>query len=190
MCLSKFICSFFLRLFGWDTSATFPSGIKKCVIAVGPHTSGWDVVVGVLYRSAVGISNAKFLGKKELFDGPFGFIFKSLGGTAVDRFNKHNVVEQVIDLFNQNETFMLALSPEGTRKKVDRLRTGFYHIAKGANVPIIMAGLDFGNKRLVLSEPFYATDNEEKDLQKIIEFFAPVQGMIPEFGMQHLLQQQ
>ncbi|MDE3145216.1 MAG: 1-acyl-sn-glycerol-3-phosphate acyltransferase [Bacteroidota bacterium] len=185
--MSKYISSFLLRLFGWDTSVRFPAGIKKCVIAVGPHTSGWDVVVGVLYRSAVGISNAKFLGKKELFDGPFGFVFKYLGGTPVDRFNKHNVVEQAIDLFNQNEISMLALSPEGTRKKVDRLRTGFYHIAKGANVPIIMAGLDFKNKRLILSEPVYPTNNEDRDLQKIIEFFAPIQGKIPEFGMRHLL---
>ncbi len=174
-------------MFGWNTSARFPAGIKKCVIAVGPHTSGWDVIVGVLYRSAVGVSETKFLGKKELFNGPFGFVFRSLGGTPVDRFNKHNVVEQVVELFNRNEIFMLALSPEGTRKKVDKLRTGFYHIARGANVPIVMVGLDFKNKRLIISEPFYTTENQEKDLQKIIEFFAPIQGKIPGFGMGHLL---
>lgn len=188
--MSKYISLFLLKLFGWDNSVRFPAGIKKCVIAVGPHTSGWDVVVGVLYRSAVGINNARFLGKKELFDGPFGFIFKYLGGTPVDRFNKNNLVEQVIELFNQNEKFILALSPEGTRKKVDRIRTGFYHIAKGANVPIILAGLDFKNKKLILSEAFFPTDNEEEDIQKIIEFFAPIQGLKPEFGMQHLLPHQ
>ena len=154
---------------------------------MAPHTSGWDVVVGVLYRAVIGIREARFFGKKELFDSPFGFIFKWLGGTPVDRFSKQNLVEQAVDLFNKNESFILALSPEGTRKRVDKLRTGFYYIAKGAKVPIVMAGFDFKNRKLLLSEPFYTSDNEEEDLRKIIGFFAPIQGKIPEFGMAHLM---
>ena len=158
------------------------------MIIVGPHTSGWDIVVGVLYRSAAKINGAHFLGKKELFDGPFGFLFKWLGGTPVDRFSKHNLVEQVVELFDQHDKYILALSPEGTRQKVEKLRTGFYHIAKGAKVPIVMAGIDFGNKRLILSEPFFPTDNEREDFQKIVSFFAPIKGKVPENGMSHLLQ--
>lgn len=154
---------------------------------MAPHTSGWDVVVGVLYRAVIGIREARFFGKKELFDSPFGFIFKWLGGTPVDRFSKQNLVEQAVDLFNKNESFILALSPEGTRKRVDKLRTGFYYIAKGAKVPIVMAGFDFKNRKLLLSEPFYTSDNEEEDLRKIIGFFAPIQGKNPELGMAHLM---
>lgn len=155
---------------------------------MAPHTSSWDVVIGLLYRNIIGISGTKFLGKKELFTGLTGIIFKLLGGTPVDRFAKHNVVEQVIDLFNKNTEFKLALSPEGTRHKVDKLRTGFYHIAKGAKVPIVMAGLDFKNKKLILSTPFYASNDEAEDIQKVIKFFAPIEGKVPELGIRHLLQ--
>ena len=154
---------------------------------MAPHTSGWDIVVGVLYRNIIGIRGAKFFGKKELFDSPLGFIFKSLGGLPVDRFSKQKLVETAIEIFNTNEKFILALSPEGTRKKVEKLKTGFYHIAKGAKVPIVMAGIDFKNKKLYLSEPFYTSDNEEEDIRKVICFFAPIQGKNPELGMGHLI---
>ena len=157
------------------------------MIIVAPHTSGWDVVIGVLYRAVIGIREARFFGKKELFDSPFGFIFKWLGGTPVDRFSKQNLVEQAVDLFNKNESFILALSPEGTRQRVDKLRTGFYYIAEGAKVPIVMAGFDFKNRKLLLSEPFYTSDNEEEDFRKIIGFFASIQGKNPELGMAHLM---
>lgn len=183
----KLFSIFCLRLFGWDTKPRFNQEIKKCIIVVAPHTSGWDIVIGVLYRSVIGISGARFFGKKELFDGPFGFIFKSLGGIPVDRFSKQNLVEQAIELFKENEKFILALSPEGTRQRVDKLRTGFYYIAKGAKVPIVMAGFDFKNRKLLLSAPFYTSDNEEEDFRRIIEFFAPIQGKIPDLGMGHLL---
>ena len=175
-----------LKLFGWDTKILFNPHIKKCVIAVGPHTSGWDIVIGVLYRSVIEIPNARFLGKKELFAGPFGFIFKWLGGTPVDRNSNQNLVDQVISKFQSNENFILALSPEGTRKKVDKIRTGFYYIAKGSGVPIILAGFDFKNKTLILSEPFFPSENEKEDLQKILSFFAPITGKHPQNGMSHL----
>src|SRR5574343_647252 len=116
-------------LSGWKISGNFPQEIPKLLMIVGPHTSWKDVVVGFAARSILGIDHAHFLGKKELFDGPFGWLFRWLGGTPVDRFSSNGVVEQAADLFRKNERFLLAMSPEGTRKKVDRLRTGFYHIA-------------------------------------------------------------
>jgi 1-acyl-sn-glycerol-3-phosphate acyltransferase len=175
-------------MMGWETTISFPIKIKKCVIIVGPHTSWWDVLIGALYRKILLLDDARFLGKKELFDGPFGFFFKWLGGTPVDRANKNNVVEQIIELYNSHSTFRLALSPEGTRKKVEKLRTGFYHIAKGANVPIIMVGLDFYNKQLLISEPFYASENETEDFKKIIQFYTPIKGKNPKNGIAHLLE--
>lgn len=110
-----------------------------------------------------------------------------MGGTPVDRFSRKNMVEQAIDMFRGKDDFMLALSPEGTRKKVDKLRSGFYHIAKGAGVPIVMVGLDFGNKQCVVGDHFYPSDNEAADFKRIITFFASVDGKIPENGVAHLL---
>ncbi|MEK7200340.1 MAG: 1-acyl-sn-glycerol-3-phosphate acyltransferase, partial [Bacteroidota bacterium] len=135
----RLIWSLFLRLMGWSLKGTFPYHIKKCVMIVGPHTSSWDFVIGIAFRSKVRITHTKFLGKAELFRGPFGFIFRKLGGFPVERFEQHNMVEEAAALFENHDSFVLALSPEGTRKKVERLRTGFYHIAKKAGVPIVMA---------------------------------------------------
>lgn len=135
------------------------------------------------------IKDGKYLGKAELFKAPFGFLFRWLGGTPVDRFSKHGVVDQVVEKFNNTEKLFIALSPEGTRKKVDKLRTGFYYIAKKANVPIVMIGLDYAKKEVSVSEPFYPTDNETADFKKIIEFFAPLKGYYPDQGVEHLLEE-
>ena len=177
-----------LKIAGWKTDIDFPGHIKKMVILVAPHTSTWDFPLGLAYRSVCRMKDTHFLGKAELFKGPFGFIFRWLGGTPVDRKSKHNVVDQVAAEFNKHEGFILALAPEGTRKKVDQLRTGFYFIAKAANVPILMTGLDFENKTLVVSEPFFPSDDEAADFKKIINFFGPIKGAIPELGLSHLME--
>jgi 1-acyl-sn-glycerol-3-phosphate acyltransferase len=183
----RFFWSLYVWITGWKIQHNFPYQLDKCVLIVAPHTSAWDFVIGLAIRSVRHLEHVKYLGKDSLFKGPFAFIFKSTGGFPVDRFNKHNMVDQVTQLFNSHEKFVLALSPEGTRKKTERLRTGFYHIAKTAGVPIVMVGLDFGKKEVTFSEPFYTTTNEPEDFKKIITFFAPLQGKIPEYGMAHLL---
>lgn len=169
----------------WSTQGKFPYHIKKMVIIVGPHTHWKDFIIGVAVRSAYRFSYVKFLGKQELFKPPFGFLFRWLGGTPVDRSNNNNLVDAVVQKFNESESLVIALSPEGTRKKVDKLRTGFYHIARQANVPILMAGLDFANRKVIFSEPFYTTENEEADYEIIRSFFRPIQGKIPEQGLMH-----
>ena len=169
---------------GWKAVSPFPSQVKKYVAIVGPHTSSWDFIIGVLFRSALQI-DAKFLGKEELFKGPFGFIFRWLGGYPVDRFQKSNMVDSVVSIFDSKDEFGIALSPEGTRKRVAKLRTGFYYIALKANVPVIMAGLDYKNKQAVFSEPMKLTGDQEADFEKIYQFYRPLTGKIPEYGMQH-----
>jgi 1-acyl-sn-glycerol-3-phosphate acyltransferase len=171
---------------GWKVNGVWPPHLTRAIIVVGPHTSSTDVVVGMAARSIVPIPFAHYLGKKELFDGIFGWFFRASGGVPVDRFSKNNMVEQVVAEFKKRENFVLALSPEGTRKKVDRLRTGFWHIAKQAGVPIVMAGLDFAKKELILSPPFFPGNIPDDDLPKLIRFFAPVQGKNPGNGMNHL----
>lgn len=187
--MQRFFWVGLFKLLGWDTAVHFPKGVKKCVIIAGPHTHWMDFPVGLAYRSILRIEQARFLGKKELFDGPFGFFFRWVGGIPVDRFSKHNVVDQVVDVLASKEEIMIALSPEGTRKKVDRLRTGFYHIAKKAGIPIVMIGLDFENKRVIVSEPYFPSKNEKNDFDRILEFFKPIKGKIPSQGFQEIQNQ-
>jgi 1-acyl-sn-glycerol-3-phosphate acyltransferase len=174
------------KIFGWKISGNFPYQYKKIVLAVAPHTHWVDVMVGLAARQALNIQQAKFLGKKELFVWPLGWILRKLGGTPVDRFSKQGMVDQVVELFNNNETFMLGLSPEGTRKKVNTLRTGFYHIAKKAGVPIVPIGFDYANKLVVVGQAFFAGDHEAADLKNIIAFYANIKGKKPWLDLRHL----
>lgn len=174
------------KLSGWKISGDFPHQYKKLILAVGPHTHWIDVMIGFAARQALGIKHAKFLGKKELFIGPLGWILKAMGGKPIDRSGKQGVVEQVAAMFDANETFMVGLAPEGTRKRVDSLRTGFYHIAKKAGVPIVPIGLDYENKRLVVGEAFFPGNNEADDLEKIMAFYANIEGRNPALDLRHM----
>jgi 1-acyl-sn-glycerol-3-phosphate acyltransferase len=97
------------------------------------------------------------------------------------------MVDQVVDRFNASDKFTIVLSPEGTRKRVDRLRTGFYHIAMGAGAPILMVGFDFANKKIILSKPFYPTGDFENDTKEMLRFWGPIKGFDPEKSLGHLL---
>lgn len=176
----------YLKILGWKISDQYPYHLKKFVLIAAPHTSAYDFFLALAVRSYLRIYDIRYFGKEELFKGPFGFIFRKTGGIPVDRFNKNAMVDQVVDLFNQNEKFVIGLSPEGTRKRVERLRTGFYHIAKKANVPIVMAGMDFKNKKITIAPPFYPTDDIDADMKFILNYFVDLQGKIPAYGLGHL----
>jgi 1-acyl-sn-glycerol-3-phosphate acyltransferase len=177
--LSKFI---YHKLLGWKVTgfSDFES-VKKAVIIAVPHTSWHDFYIGVLLRSVIGLK-ANFVGKKELFTFPFGWIFRALGGAPVIRKTNENQVEAIARLFNEHEVFRMTMAPEGTRKKVEEWRTGFYYIAKAANVPIIMFTLDFENKENRFSEPFYPTDDKEADFKFMRKFFEGLKGKVPEYS--------
>lgn len=182
---------FYWKLSGWKVVGKFPYQYKKMVLAVAPHTSWKDILIGFAVRSELRIEHAKFLGKKELFDGAFGFVFRWLGGIPVDRFgkkgiSKQGIVEQAVTLFANNENFILGLAPEGTRKRVEKLRSGFYQIAKKAQVPIIPFGFDFEHKQVIIGKPIFASDDEEEDFKKIIAFFSTIKGKEPAFDLRHL----
>jgi 1-acyl-sn-glycerol-3-phosphate acyltransferase len=181
----RWLCRQCLRLMGWKSVGDFPVGLKKYVVIVAPHTSGWDFVIGVMFRSVLHMEKAHYLGKAELFKPPFGFLFRWLGGYPVDRSSRHNMVEQVVNIFQQHDEFVLALSPEGTRQRVDRLRTGFYNIARQAKVPIVMIGFDYQRKLVLIDKPFDVT-NEEVDMKRILDFFRPVRGKFAEKDLGHL----
>ena len=168
---ARFILSIIL---GWKMDE-LPTDIKKYVIIAAPHTSWVDFPIAMLYRVATGVM-VHYVGKDSLFKGPFGFLFRKLGGFPVDRSSNNNTVDYIVSKFNASENFKLGLSPEGTRKKVDKWKTGFYFIAKGAGVPVVMATLDFGNKYIKVSEPFYPTSNKDKDFEFMRGFFINVKG--------------
>jgi 1-acyl-sn-glycerol-3-phosphate acyltransferase len=178
---------YYLHRNKWKFEGDYPYHLPKLVVAVAPHTSAWDFILGLAVRSKLKLHYIKFLGKQELFKPPFGFFFRRLGGTPVDRFSKRNMVEQVVDRFNATDRFTIVLSPEGTRKKVDRLRSGFYHIAVGAGVPILMVGFDFGSRKILLSQPFYPTGNFEADTKEMLKFWGPLKGREPEKSLGHLV---
>jgi len=182
----RLLLKLYWKLSGWKVVGQLPYQYKKMILIVAPHTSWKDILVGIAARNKLKIYQAKFLGKKELFDGPFGWLFRWLGGTPVDRFSKQGMVEQAAELFAINENFILAIAPEGTRKRVDKLRSGFYHIAKKAQVPIIPVGLDFENKQLVLGEHLFTSDDIAADYKKIISFFSAIKGKKPASDLCHL----
>ena len=173
--------SYFLlcKIAGWKLEGKIEPSIKKCVIIVAPHTSWYDFFLGILVRKILGLQ-IDFIAKKELFQFPFGWYFKWVGGTALDRTPNQNKVEAIAGIFKSRTVFRLALSPEGTRKKVKSWKTGFYYIAKEAEVPIIMVSFDYGKKTIKFSEPFYTSNDKEKDFFKIHEFYKGVHGKNPE----------
>jgi 1-acyl-sn-glycerol-3-phosphate acyltransferase len=176
--LYKFI---FFRLLGWKLIGTVDPKIRKCIIIVIPHTSNLDFFMGLLVRGILDIE-INFVGKKELFSFPLGYYFRSVGGAPLDRSGGKNNVDATVEVFNKHETFRLALSPEGTRKKVNDLRTGFYYIALKAHVPIIPVALDYGKKEVRIGNPVYVTGNYEEDMKMILPHFKDVKGKIPERG--------
>jgi 1-acyl-sn-glycerol-3-phosphate acyltransferase len=171
------------KTFGWKVKGSMPPDIKKFIIAVAPHTSNWDFIVGLAARSILRIHKAQFLGKSQLFKPPFGWFFRALGGHPVQRTTSEDMVEQVVRIFNDHDQFILAMAPEGTRKKVQKLRTGFYYIAKGARVPIIPVGFDFAKRAVIVGPTLFPSDHFEADMQKILSFYRTVRGRNPEYGL-------
>ena len=175
--IAKFI---FFKLLGWKIVGSFPD-LNKMVVMVIPHTSWHDFYVGVFVR-AISRIEINFIGKKELFKWPFGAYFRWMGGAPIDRTPGQDKVKSIANIFKQREVFRLALAPEGTRKKVDKLKTGFYFIAKEAEVPIVMVAFDYGKKTVKISAPFYPTDYQEADFKFMESYFVGVVGKIPEYS--------
>jgi len=177
--LSKFI---YLKILGWKiTGFSDFDSVKKAVIIAVPHTSWVDFPMGILLRSALGLKT-NYIGKKALFKFPHGWFFRALGGAPVERRKNENQVEAIARLFEEKESFRMTMAPEGTRKKVEEWRTGFYYIAKAANVPIIMYTLDFGKKENRFSEPFYPTGDKAADFKFMKAYYKGVVGKVPEYS--------
>lgn len=181
--LQQFLAWWFFKVRGWKTKGSFPYSLKQSVIIAGPHTHNIDFLLGLAVRKKLHFEFVQFLGKKELFNPLTGWFFRLLGGHPVDRGKNNKMVDQVVALYKKNEQFHIALSPEGTRKKVFKFRTGFYHIAKNAHVPIVMVGFDFTKRCVVFAEPFSPSDDEKADMRFIINFYKQFEGYISEYSI-------
>ncbi len=178
--MKKRLYSFiFYKLLGWKLIGNFDPKIKKCVFIVIPHTSNLDFFIALLVRGILDIE-INFVGKKELFIFPFGYYFRAVGGAPLDRSGGKNNVDASAEVFAKHDVFRLALSPEGTRKKVKELRTGFYYIALKANVPIIPVAFDFRKKEVKIGQSLIPTGNYEEDMKLILPFYKGVVGKVLE----------
>lgn len=171
------LCKAILKLSGWTIDGRLPEAPQYIAI-VGPHTSNWDFIIGVLARGALG-QKIHFLGKHQLFIPPWGWLFRAIGGTPVDRRKSNNLVDAVALLFQQDPQFKLALAPEGTRSPVTRWKTGFYHIASKAQVPIVTVALDFAGKRVVIPDAIQVTGDIDKEMPQILDFYRSIKGRHP-----------
>ncbi len=147
------------------------------------HTSWYDFFLGLFTRGILGL-DMHWVGKKELFRFPFGYFFRWMGGTPLDRTGGLNRVEAIAQIFEQKEVFRMAISPEGTRKKVTELKSGFYFIALQAGVPIIPLAFDFKTRSVIFGNPFVPTGDYTQDLAKLLPFFIGVEGKVPQNSFQ------
>jgi 1-acyl-sn-glycerol-3-phosphate acyltransferase len=164
----------FLKLMGWRVEGEVPD-IKKFVIIAAPHTSNWDFPITLAVCFALKMK-IYWMGKAAMFRWPFAAALRWLGGIPIDRSKSHNVVEQSIQAFHKLEKLIMVVPPEGTRKMVSYWKTGFYHIAQGANVPIVLGFLDYRRKVGGIGPTFHPTGHIEKDIQTIRNFYAAIMG--------------
>ncbi len=173
------LSQFVLKLFGWKTDGSLPEGILKAVVISAPHTSNWDFVIGRLTFFAINM-NIRFLIKEEVFVSAFGWFLKKLGGIPVERGTANRSVDQVVKLFRDNESLIVVITPEGSRRRVDRWKKGFYLIAQRANVPIALAFISYDSKTGGIGPVFMPTGDYEKDLKFIEDFYRDKSARHPE----------
>lgn len=177
--LSKLI----LKLWGWKVTGQYPHALPKVVITAAPHTSNWDFPLGVLVNSACRC-RANYVGKHTIFRWPFGVFFRWLGGIPVDRSKNNNFVTATVEAFEREPRLHLVMAPEGTRKKVDKFKTGFYHIARLAKVPICLCTFNWATKEVHFDpQLFHPTENEEADITYIWNYYKGIPGANPDQGI-------
>lgn len=166
-----------LKITGWKFDGSLPQ-YPKMVLAVAPHTSNWDFFLGLAVLFALRI-RIRFLGKHSIFVPVIKQLLESIGGIPVERSAAHGIVGQVVDEFTANEKMILAVAPEGTRSAIFPWKTGFLAIAHKANVPVVLIGFDFKEKRIRFGPVLVSQGNFDHDMQKVYEFYATVPAKYP-----------
>lgn len=173
----RLISNLTMFLAGWRVEGKLPD-LPKYLIIGAPHTSNWDFLLflGVIFRLK---ADVRYMGKAELFRSPLGWFFYWCGGIPVDRSKSTGLVEQMVEAYNKSEKFILTIAPEGTRHGVKEWKRGFYHIAKGAGVPLVMAKVDGKKKTMQVGEIFHLTEDIEADMKAILDMFKGLSGVNP-----------
>jgi 1-acyl-sn-glycerol-3-phosphate acyltransferase len=168
--VTRGLASLGLKLAGWQFEGT-PPVEKKYVFLAVPHTSNWDALLLVLLAQSVDL-RMEWMIKGEWLKGPAGPLLRRVGAMPIDRSRSHDVVGQMIEQFRQRDEMVLAIPPEGTRRRAEHWKSGFYHIALGAGVPVVPGFLDFGRKRGGLGPPIHLTGDVRADMDRIRAFYA------------------
>lgn len=170
----------FLKLTGWRVEGNLPADCPKCVVIAAPHTSNWDLPNMLLAGFALR-ANLYWMGKRSIFRPPFGAFMRWLGGIAVNREKSNNLVAASVEAIRAARgSLQLVVPPEGTRSKVRYWKTGFYYIAHGAGVPIVLSYMDYARKVSGIGPVFHPTGDIERDMATIKAFYAPFKGKNPD----------
>ena len=166
----------FLRVKGWKVEGSLPASAEKCVLIAPPHTSNWDLPFTLMVAFVLRL-NVYWVGKASLFKPPFGPVMRWLGGIAVNREQSTNLVAASAQALQAADgRIQLVVAPEGTRGKSPGWKIGFYHIAQGAGVLIVMAYLDYAQKRGGLGPTLTPSGDMQKDMEIVKAFYAPIRG--------------
>ena len=172
------IARLLLKLGGWTTVGGQLT-IPKAVVIAAPHTSNWDAYWAIVYIVATG-NDFRLFAKQSLFWFPLGAVLRRFGCVPLDRSKATSVVRQAIEMFEKNDRFHLALAPEGTRGRATGWKSGFYRIAKGANVPVMLGMMDYQSRRLGIGGRLDLSDDIEADRKALEDYYADIQGYHPE----------
>lgn len=176
--LTRFIGQLYTALMGWKYAGEFPD-LPKFVMIIAPHTSNFDFPMGLAPLFTLGL-RLSFMAKSSLFWEPLGTYMRWLGGAAIERKATGGYVQAAIAQFEQRDQFILAITPEGTRTKVDRWKTGFYHIAQGAGVPILPLIFDYSRREFRFEELLIPSDDMEGDIKILQSYYNAGQARKPE----------
>tara|TARA_B100000965_G_scaffold62466_1_gene48310 strand:- start:562 stop:1152 length:591 start_codon:yes stop_codon:yes gene_type:complete len=174
------IAKFFLTITGWKFKGDIPRS-DRIILVAGPHTSNWDFLLALAFIFGLNL-NVFWIGKHTLFKNGFSKIMRKLGGIPVDRASPELLMNEVSHIVKKQQGVIIAISPEGTRKKVERLKSGFLRIAKTTNSQILLAGIDFESKLIHLGKLFEPSGNTESDLLNVHNYFRQFKGKRPEFS--------
>lgn len=163
-----------LWLGGWHMRGEFPD-LPRVTIIVAPHSSAWDAVWGLAAKLALGL-DVRFMAKAELFRGPLGWLLRRLGGEGVDRSRPGGTVGQAAQRLREAERMWLVIAPEGTRRRVEHWKRGFWHIARGADTPVLCAWFHYPERAIGIGPLLTMGNDLEADMQRVRETFRPFIG--------------
>jgi 1-acyl-sn-glycerol-3-phosphate acyltransferase len=175
---SQFLAKIVLKTIGWQVVGNFPD-IPKFVLVGAPHTSNWDFLLAMLLMYASGV-RFNWIGKASLFRPPYGGFFRRLGGVPVWRERRNNFVSQIVEAFERSKRLIIAIAPEGTRSKIPYWKTGFYYMALGAKVPLVLGFIDYGRRQVGVGPLFKPSGDIRADFACLRDFYADKTGLYPE----------